>query len=97
MAKRKSSSKNNQFHNLNKKILELSTFTTEHKPNHTVTFYLECLGFTEKFSTSIGMEGEHFGKFIEKHLCSRLVENSEFMKKFEQFQNRDSNLRTLLD
>ena len=85
------------FHNLNKKILELSTFTMERKPNHTLTFHLECLGFTERFSTSVGMDGKQFGDFIKRHLCSRLVGNSEFMKKLEQYSNRETNLNTLLD
>ena len=55
---------------------------------------ISCLGFEEKFYGPI-VKDSH--KLIEGVLIDRLIENPEFLKKLEQFENRKENLRTLLD
>jgi hypothetical protein len=85
--------KKNIFKYLRKKVYELSEFSLETSNDMEVrTIY--CLGFEEKFFGSVPKNSH---KLIEGLLIDRLVENPDFLKKLEQFENRKDNLKTLLD
>lgn len=78
---------------MRKKVYELSEFSLENSNGMEVR-KISCLGFEEKFYGPI-VKDSH--KLIEGVLIDRLIENPEFLKKLEQFENRKENLRTLLD
>ena len=85
--------KDNIFQYLRKKVYKLSEFTLDTVNDMEVrTIY--CLGFEEKFFGPIIKDTE---KLIEGVLIDRLIENSEFLKKLEQLENRKENLKSLLD
>lgn len=97
MGKKKVSFKDNIFHHLSKKILENSEFSIKEFENNSKIITLECLGFKEFYLIEEdGLPLSKYEEFIKTHLVSRFVSNVEFMKKFEQYQNREFNLTTLL-
>ena len=99
MPKKKVSFKDNIFHHLSKKILENSEFSITEDDKNSKTLTLSCLGFVETYVIDKDELSpiSKYEEFIKTHLVSKFVSNSEFMKKFEKFQNRKINLTTLLD
>ncbi len=83
----------NIFKYLRKKVHDLSEFSIE-THNGMEVRKISCLGFEEKFFGPIPKDSH---KLIEGVLIDRLVENSEFLKKLEQIENRNLNLKTLFD
>ena len=83
----------NVFKYLRKKILELSTIT-EDVDDVFIVYRIECLGFKAEISVPSEF---HAMNFAQGMLVDRLVENPEFLKKLEQIENRQENLRSLLD
>lgn len=81
------------FRYLRKKILQQSVITTESEDSFNI-YKIECLGFVEsvKYPIEFGNRKLHEGILIDK-----LVEKPEFMKKLEQVENREDNLKNLLD
>lgn len=83
----------NVFKHLRKNILNLSTITEE-VDNQIIVYRIECLGFRKMIS----MPSEfHSGKLYEGLLVDKLVEDADFLIKLEQIENRNHNLKTLLD
>lgn len=81
------------FKFLRKKILDYSTITEEVDE----IFYhykIECLGFeiTESFPVDLPSKNMVTGLLID-----RLVENPKFLDKLNQIENRNQNLKELLD
>jgi hypothetical protein len=85
--------KRNIFKYLRKKILQYSTVTKE-EDDIFYSYKIECLGFVEVISFT----SDYFSKKnAEGMLIDRLVENPEFLKRLEQIENREDNLKSLLD
>lgn len=86
--------KRNIFKYLKRKINEHSTFSESSDKDYT-TYKVECLGFTKTVSLmKVSPSSPQLGKSI---LMDKLVEDSDFLKKMEQLETREQNLRSLLD
>jgi hypothetical protein len=83
----------NIFKYLRKKIIS-NSIITEEKDDDSRLFKIECLGFIAIVGFPIEFNPK---KVVKGMLVDRLVENKDFMKKFEQFENRQNNLKDLLD
>lgn len=85
--------KKNVFKYLRKKILEHSTITKS-VINQSISYKIECLGFTETIVLPLHLPNI---RFTDSLLIDKLVENPDFLKKLEQVETRKDNLKTLLN
>lgn len=83
----------NIFKYLRKKILDISIIAFENDGD--IRHYkIESLGFIGEISFPSNFPPEFE---VEGLLIDKLVENSDFMKRLEQMENRKENLKSLLD
>ena len=83
----------NIFKYLRKRIFQHSTITEEFDgQNH--LYKITCLGFNTSVIFSSKLPSK---KFVTGMLIDKLVENPAFLNKMEQIENRENNLKSLLD
>jgi hypothetical protein len=88
------------LYDLKSRIIDKSTFSSYMSNNLTVV-EIECLGFKSKidfykqtFESIYNVDPEYHQRIL---LVNDLITQSDFLNKFIQIENRNKNLKTLLD